>query len=911
MTESESALDLPGRQSATSNYSTRWLWWAWLISSLLVIFAWLILAFSAWNEATARQGQALQENAIALAHSASLQLDGIQANLSLLRAEYLHGEHNLQPALRRLTQLTPINTVGVFTTNEILIEGKVPSVLRQVWTLHGPSQGKQWSPAQQAGLQHCLASQTFCIGPLLRDGTRSSASSLLGFPVFQPLSQQLPHPSFLIGWIPLADGLFPAWTGLPILHPGASFLLREDGMLLSRYPYSARVNYAEIQTGTVVRHWLGTSAPEIHAFSGYSSAAHAWRVCAARSVTDYHLIAGQCIGRSGLTGLWWKAMQWPTWGAIMLLLLGGAAYRYLARLNRTREAERAHAENVIWEAKEHAEVTLQSIGDGVISTDCNGLVTNMNPIAEELTGWTLAEGRGKPITKIFRIVNEADGRSVENPAERALREGRIVGLANHTILIDRHGNRRSIEDSAAPIRDLQNVVLGTVLVFHDVTEKHDLLSRLSYQATHDLLTGLPNRALYQEHLEQAMRQARRHDTLLMVGFLDLDNFKLVNDRLGHAAGDSLLQHVARCFRDELRGGDLLCRFGGDEFAFFVNDIRNTQEAEILARRIVKKVGLPVDVAGEKITARASIGMTFFPIDVVESCGDLIRHADLALYASKNRGGNTISIFTIDMEEQQDRQVECLRLMEAALLHDYLQLYFQPIVQISGELVGAEALLRMQHPLRGLLSPAEFSEALDHPQLAPRVGRFVLSHALEHMRQWASHSFFPQISINISAQYLLDPKFLEDLEATLGEYSEVVRQNLVLEITESAPMLDFERARETLTQCRALGCKVSLDDFGTGNASLSYLQKLPVSSLKIDQSFIRDILQDPKDYAIVSGMIYVAEMLDLPVVAEGVESVGQIQALHQLRCPLYQGYYYARPMTAAELETWRADENQVS
>ncbi|MEY2340545.1 putative bifunctional diguanylate cyclase/phosphodiesterase [Acidithiobacillus sp. IBUN Pt1247-S3] len=889
-------------------YTGRWLWVAWLTVSLLIFFAWVILAGITWNSIKARQNESLQENAIALARTTELQLSGMQASLSLLAIQLSESKIAIQPSLLHLTHLAPISTIGIFTPTQVWVEGAEPAFLRHVWDMVSLSQYHMWNPAQVAAIQHCIHGHGFCVGPLLRNPAEAQASSSWGFPVFQPLSGRDNRNSFVIAWVPLADGLFPAWSGLNVVHQGASFLLRSDGMLLSRYPYSPRVDYATAQTGTVVKHWLLGAVPVTQAFSGYSSAAHAWRLCAARPIAEYHLVAGQCIGRSGLAANWWKQMHWPTWGAALLLLLSAFIYRYLARLNRSRELERATAEKEIWEAKEHAEVTLYSIGDGVISTDCSALVTNMNPVAEALTGWTLAEAYGKPLTQVFNIVGEADGRPVANPAERALREGRIVGLANHTVLIDRYGQRRSIEDSAAPIRDQRNVVSGSVLVFHDVTEKHDLLTRLSYQATHDLLTGLPNRVLFQEHLGQAMRRAKRHDTLLIVGFLDLDDFKMVNDRLGHAAGDNLLVHVARCFREELRDEDMLCRFGGDEFAFFVNDIRNVTEVEQLARRILKMISLPVEVRGEQLTTRASLGMTVYPIDYAESCDDLVRHADLALYASKGRGGNTLSIFASDMEERQSKQLESLRLMEQALIKGYLQLYFQPIVHPTNGLVGAEALLRMQDPHRGLLGPSAFSQALDHPQLAQRVGRLVLHRALEQMQQWASRGFYPKISINISAQYLLDPKFLEDLETALEEYGDVLRQNLVLEITETAPMLDFERARETLIRCQALGCKLALDDFGTGNASLSYLQKLPVSSLKIDQSFIRDILSDPKDYAIVSGIAYVGEMLNLQVVAEGVETVEQIKALHQLRCSIYQGYYFSRPMPAEELENWKCPSN---
>ncbi|MGE0049431.1 MAG: EAL domain-containing protein [Acidithiobacillus sp.] len=890
------------RRSA-EGYTGRWLRAAWLLIALLILFAWLILAVITWDVVNTEQGRVLQENAFSLARTSELQLSDIDSSLSLIAMLIANSTSPNVRFLLPLIHLAPIRSVGLFSAKHDLVAGENPVLLRQLWELATSSRPRSWTPAQVAAVRHCLRDKSFCIGPLLPDPTVASAASRWGFPVFQRVSEHSGQASSLIAWIPLNGGLFPAWSGLHLLHQGDSFLLRSDGMLLSRYPYSPKVDYAGVQTGIVVKHWLMEISSFTRTFSGYSSAAHGWRICAAQPIGEYHLVAGQCVGRSILATSWWRSMRWPTAGALLLLFLSFFLYYYLARTNRSRELERRTAEKEIWEAKERAEVTLSSIGDGVISTDCSGLVTNMNPIAESLTSWTLAEARGKPITQVFSIVSEADGRPVANPAERALTEGRVVGLANHTILIDRQGQRRNIEDSAAPIRDRSGKVLGTVLVFHDVSEKHELLTRLSYQATHDLLTGLPNRVLFQEHLEQAMRKAKHNESLLVIAFLDLDDFKLINDRLGHAAGDDLLKHVAERLRAELRDGDMPSRFGGDEFSFFISDVRSIGQAEQIARRILKMITLPVELGSEQRIVHASLGLTVYPLDEAESSAELMRHADLALYASKERGGNTLSIFAKEMDDQQGRQIDSLRIMESALVEGHLQLYFQPIVHQFDGLLGAEVLLRLQHPLRGLLGPRDFSEALDHQQLAARVGHFVLHRTLEQLQQWFERGFRPKISINVSAQYLLDSKFLEDLEVALGEYGSELRHSLVMEITETAPMLHFERARQVLTKCQALGCSLALDDFGTGNASLSYLQQLPVSSLKIDQSFIRDILRDPKDYAIVSGIIYVGEMLNLSVVAEGVETKEQLKALQQLNCCVYQGYLFSRPMPAQEFENW--------
>jgi diguanylate cyclase (GGDEF)-like protein/PAS domain S-box-containing protein len=899
---SDSPLQAPVSEKG---YTGAWLRWIWIATFVVILLAWSVLAVVVWERVQSAQGHLLQSHAIALARTADLQLSAIRTGMTLVA----EGGVPTPKSLARLLALEPgIDAVAYLSNTASASIGVRGFPFTLIQNLAKGGKGLPLRSAQQAALQRCLSSRAFCIGPLLQDPQIAEPSSRWGFPVFQPvLARSGQQAEMLLGWVRLSNSLFPAWRSLAVDQQGAVFLLRNDGMLLTRYPYSAQTDYAAVQTGTVVRHWLRGGATQQASFAGYSSAAHAWRMCAVHPLPQFALLAGQCIPRQSLLAAWWRSMRWPSWVGLLLLLLANVGYFYLGRQHRVHENLRRNAEFDVWEAKERAEVTLHSIGDAVITTDHQGLVTQMNPVAEQLTGWTLADAQGQALENVFHIVSEDDGREVSSPATMALREKKIVGLANHTILVARDGTRRNIEDSAAPILDRSGQVLGVVLVFHDITERFELLERLSYQATHDVLTGLPNRALFAERMQQAKLRADRGQTLLVIGLLDLDGFKLINDRLGHAVGDLVLKTVAQRIRTELRAEDTLCRFGGDEFAFLSGEIKQIAEVELLLQRLLTVVGQPLELEGEYLLPAASIGVAIYPLDSAEALEDLVRHADLALYTSKRSLGNHWTIFSWEMEEQQQHRLHGEELLEMALTHDHLRLYYQPVVDVDKGLIGAEALLRLEHPSRGLLSPKEFFEGLDAPKLAQRIGRFVLHHALMQLRDWLLHEKLDiKLSINVSASYLLHPDFLDDLRQIIAKYPEIPRDYLIMEITETAPMIDFEKAKMVLAACQEMGCQISLDDFGTGSASLTYLQKLPVDSIKIDQSFVRDMLEDSKDYAIVAGVVYSAEIMNLRVVAEGVESEGQVRALQNLHCTLLQGYYYAQPLAPPQFAQWCAN-----
>ncbi len=563
---------------------------------------------------------------------------------------------------------------------------------------------------------------------------------------------------------------------------------------------------------------------------------------------------------------------------------------------------RKQAEAALYAEKELAHVTLESIGDAVITTDEKGCVAYLNPIAEQLTGWKSGEAAGIPLPQVFRIVNEQTRETVANPVEKVLKEGVIVGLANHTVLIGRNGTEFAIEDSAAPIRDRENKIIGVVLVFHDVSDKRQLLQHITWQAGHDALTGLPNRALLQDRLTQSMAGARRQKHLLAVLFLDLDEFKEVNDRFGHAAGDVLLKEIASRLENSVRAGDTVSRLGGDEFVILL-DAEDATEIDRCLERIMEAISRPVKIDGETIVISSSIGVTIYPENKADA-DTLLRHADMAMYQAKQSGRNQHCFFDLEMDLVAKASLEAQRRIGIALANNELRLHYQPKVNLrTGNVEGAEALIRWQHPERGLLPPIEFLPLVEQTDLIVRIGDWVIEEALSQISAWRQEGLDFAVSVNTAARELQHPDFLRKLENALRAHPDVAPEMLELEILENTAMDDVHIAREILEGCKKLGVRLSLDDFGTGYSSLAYLKHLPVHTLKIDRSFVRDMLDDREDMAIIEGVVSMARIFDRGVIAEGMESVAQGIMLLKLGCDKAQGYGIAKPMPAQALPDW--------
>ncbi len=552
-----------------------------------------------------------------------------------------------------------------------------------------------------------------------------------------------------------------------------------------------------------------------------------------------------------------------------------------------------------------AQVTLASIGDAVITADATGRVNFLNPVAVALTGWPAEEAIGRPAAEIFHIINESSRERVDSPVQDVIKNGKRVNLANHTVLIARDGTEYNIEDSAAPIISHTGVLQGCVLVFHDITEKHHAKQRMEWLAVHDALTSLPNRILLADRFQRALANAKRQNNLIGVCMLDLDQFKPVNDTHGHDVGDRILMQVAARLNQAARSVDTIARLGGDEFVLLLCDIATTQELESALQRIFEAVSTEYLIAGLAIELSASIGVAVYPLDDADA-DTLLRHADQAMYLAKQAGRSTIHWFDVAHDRQAQASHQILTRVRAALQDKELTLYYQPKLNMrSGAVVGMEALLRWMHPQRGLIPPLDFLPQIEQADLIVDIGEWVIDEALKQAAQWSAAGKDWPISVNIAARHFQLPDFHARLKAALDRHPNVPPRHLDIEIVESAALKDVDHVSALIHACQSLGVSFSLDDFGTGYSSLSYLKRLHADTLKIDQSFVRDILDDKEDLAVVEAVIGLATVFNRKLVAEGVETPEHGALLMRLGCDIAQGYGIARPMPAAQVVDWAA------
>ncbi|MBI4998419.1 MAG: EAL domain-containing protein [Rhodocyclales bacterium] len=697
----------------------------------------------------------------------------------------------------------------------------------------------------------------------------------------------------------------------------------------------------------------------------------------------------------------------------------------------TLEADRA----LLARDRDYLEVTLASIGDGVITTDADGLVEFMNPIAETMTGWKAPQANEIQLADVFEIFDAITGEKLECPVRQVLRRGGVVTLSDDVLLIRRGGGgRHYIDLVAAPIRgSREGAILGTVLVFRDESEKRaqeyrmnllasvvehasesvvitdpetviidvnhaftevtgytrdevmgrkisilksgrhdrafyerlwnalnndsywhgeifnrrkdgeifvemasisavrnvrgrvthyfglftditllkDQQRQLEHLAYYDILTGLPNRRLLADRFEVAVAQTRRASGSLAVCYLDLDGFKEVNDRFGHRSGDHLLVEVAERLKGSVRSGDTIARLGGDEFVLVLLGFDRAVESEHILDRILGSLAAPFSLDGNSVRISASIGVALCPGDAGSDLDSLLRHADHAMYVAKQAGRNRWHVFDARqdraVQEHQERRENIVR----ALTKGEFRLHYQPKANMrTGSVTGAEALIRWQHPDKGLLSPAEFLPTIQDSELSISVGDWVIGEALRQVDAWRQIGLQIPVSVNISAQHMQHPQFLANLGSQLARYPELAREMIEVEVLESSALDDIARASAVIRECRRLGVTVALDDFGTGYSSLTYLRRLPVSTIKIDQTFVRDMLVDQDDTAIVEGVISLAKAFQRQVIAEGVETNEHGLLLLRMGCELGQGYGIARPMPGDAIphwvSTWRPD-----
>lgn len=547
--------------------------------------------------------------------------------------------------------------------------------------------------------------------------------------------------------------------------------------------------------------------------------------------------------------------------------------------------ERKLMEEALFEEKERAQVTLSCIGDAVMSADAAGNITFLNPVAVRLTGWTLQEATGRPVSDVFRILDV-----LEDEATLSAESG---------MLARRDGVKVPIESTIAPIHDRDGRPTGAVIVFRDMSAARAMTRLMVHAAEHDFLTGLPNRMLLKERIAQAIVLAHRHSTRVAVLFLDLDGFKHINDSLGHLIGDQLLQSIGKRLVERGRASDTVSRQGGDEFIILLSEVEHAEDAAIAANRILQAIAESHAVEAHDLHVTASIGVSIYPEDG-QDAETLIKNADTAMYQAKENGNHGYQYFKPAMNARAVERQSIEASLRRAIERGEFRLHYQPKVNFStGKITGAEALLRWTHPSRGSVSPAQFIPVAEDCGLIVPIGAWVLEQACRQARAWVDQGLpVSTMAVNVSAMQFRNDGFLERLFALLRE-SHLDPSLLELEITEGVLMKHAEYAAAILHKLRDGGVQVAVDDFGTGYSSLSYLRKFPVDALKIDQSFVGHITTVEEDASIVTAVIRMAQSLKLRVIAEGVETFEQLRFLQARACDEAQGYYFSRPVPAEE------------
>jgi diguanylate cyclase (GGDEF)-like protein/PAS domain S-box-containing protein len=474
--------------------------------------------------------------------------------------------------------------------------------------------------------------------------------------------------------------------------------------------------------------------------------------------------------------------------------------------------------------------------------------------------------------------------------------------------IDGAGRRRVANMSGRPTFDEAGTFTGYRGVGRDITEEHTAQQQLVYLARHDPLTGLANRTMLKDRLQQTLAAARRNGTGVAILSVDLDDFKLINDTLGHAAGDAVLRAMAQRMGASLREVDTAARVGGDEFTIVLADTSGWEAARALANRLLDSLTEIIDIGGEQVRCGASIGISLFPHDG-RTPDKLLRHADLALYKAKAQGSNTFCFFVPEMNEQVRERRQLEQQLMLAPRDGSLFLEYQPQVEIEGgRIVGLEALVRWMRPGHGLVRPDAFIEIAERSGLILDIDRWVLREACAQAKRWSDAGLFPgRVAVNLSAMLLAHPRLVEDIRQTL-QATGLAPDRLEIEITESVLLVDTDTVAGTLDALSGMGIGLAVDDFGTGYSSLTYLRRFPVQKVKIDRSFVRNVSQDPDDAVIARAIVSLGHSLDLHVVAEGVENAEQLAFLRQAGCDQVQGYFLGRPMKAPACEAYlrRAD-----
>ncbi len=560
--------------------------------------------------------------------------------------------------------------------------------------------------------------------------------------------------------------------------------------------------------------------------------------------------------------------------------------------------ERKLYEDALFKEKESAQITLQSIGDGVITTDGHMIVEYLNPTAEELTGWKFEEAQGKGVDEIFRGFHEETCEPLENPLSVAIRRARAIKSVRPTLLIKRDGNEMYIESTASPIRDGSGAVCGGVLVFHDVSESRELNRKLSYHASHDILTGLVNRREFEARLERSLRSAKARETQYALCHLDVDQFKIINDTCGHSAGDALLGQVGALLKTKIRWRDTLARLGGDEFGVLLESC-SLDDALVMAEQL-RETMRNYKFVWEERTFRLGCSIGVVPITGdSEDVATVLSSADSACQAAKEGGRNRVFSFQdndIDLMRRR-REMQWAARINNALEESRFELFRMTIQPLQKHEPGAhyELLLRMRDETGKIVSPDNFINAAERYGITPQIDRWVVEHALRWLVSEADErERLALCSINLSGKSLGDADFLPFVQKLLKN-SGIDGTKICFEITETAAIASFSQANRFIAALKEeQGCKFALDDFGTGLSSFGYLKHFPVDFLKIDGSFVKEILRDPIDREMVRSINEIGHLTGKQTIAEFAENEEIINMLRSLGVDYAQGYGISAP-----------------
>ncbi|OQW89586.1 MAG: diguanylate cyclase [Rhodoferax ferrireducens] len=540
--------------------------------------------------------------------------------------------------------------------------------------------------------------------------------------------------------------------------------------------------------------------------------------------------------------------------------------------------------------------------EGITITTASGTIVDINDAFTRITGYSREEviGQNPRVLKSGR----------QDAAFYAAMWGDLTGLGHWSGEVwNRRKNGEVYAEllTISAVRDAQGITQQYVALFSDITTIKEQQNQLEHIAHFDALTDLPNRVLLADRLQQAMAHAQRRQKQLAVTYLDLDGFKAINDHHGHEAGDHVLVTLAHRMKQALREGDTLARLGGDEFVAVLIDMEDMAASWPMLNRLLEAAAQPVQWDDLTLQVSASLGVTFYPQSQDIDADQLLRQADQAMYQAKVAGKNRYQIFNAVQDRDLRGHHESLERVRLALENREFVLYFQPKVNMrSGQVIGAEALIRWQHPEKGLLAPAEFLPVIEDHALAVDVGEWVIDQTLTQMAQWQANGLnLAQVSVNVGARQLQQGDFVDRLKRILARHPQINPVHLQMEVLETSALSDMAQVSQVIEECAQMGVMFALDDFGTGYSSLTYLKRLRVALLKIDQSFVRDMLEDPDDLAILQGVIGLAAAFKRQVIAEGVETIEHGTALLHLGCELAQGYGIARPMPGADIPAWVA------